>query len=327
MVKLDIKDRKLLYYLSKDSRQSHTKLASLVKIGKNTVSYKIDRFLKEGVINNFSTVINTGALGVTTFTVLLKFNKDLQKNKEIIDFFTKHPFAEWIVLLSGNYDLFLEFVTTDINHFVALLKEIKEHFQADLNHYKVHLLEEALRVEHLVKDLYVDLGLEVIYPQKREYIPKKLDELDKKILSVLSKNSDKTLTEIAKEIGSTWDVVRYRIKQMEKDKIILKYFPQINLLKLGYLRFICELDLHNLDNEKFKKIRYIIKVNDNITYAFANSNSMSILLDCSFKSISDLDSFLSKLQEDFKENIININYNIVREELKFDLFPDGLLQS
>ena len=327
MVKLDIKDRKLLYYLSKDSRQSHTKLASLVKIGKNTVSYKIDRFLKEGVINNFSTVINTGALGVTTFTVLLKFNKDLQKNKEIIDFFTKHPFAEWIVLLSGNYDLFVEFVTTDINHFVALLKEIKEHFQADLNHYKVHLLEEALRVEHLVKDLYVDLGLEVIYPQKREYIPKKLDELDKKILSVLSKNSDKTLTEIAKKIGSTWDVVRYRIKQMEKDKIVLKYFPQINLLKLGYLRFICELDLHNLDNEKFKKIRYIIKVNDNITYAFANSNSMSILLDCSFKSISDLDSFLSKLQEDFKENIININYNIVREELKFDLFPDGLLQS
>ena len=327
MVKLDIRDRKLLYYLSKNSRQSHTKLASLVKIGKNTVSYKIDRFLKEGVIDNFSTVINTGALGVTTFTVLLKFNKDLQKNKEIIDFFTKHPFAEWVVLLSGNYDLFLEFVTTDINHFVALLKEIKEHFQADLNHYKVHLLEEALRVEHLVKDLYVDLGLEVIYPQKREYIPKKLDELDKKILSVLSKNSDKTLTEIAKEIGSTWDVVRYRIKQMEKDKIILKYFPQINLLKLGYLRFICELDLHNLDNEKFKKIRYIIKVNDNITYAFANSNSMSILLDCSFKSISDLDSFLSKLQEDFKENIININYNIVREELKFDLFPDGLLQS
>lgn len=326
MVKLDVRDRKLLYYLSKNSRQSHTKLASLVKIGKNTVSYKIDQFLKEGVIDNFSTVINTGALGVTTFTILLKFNKDLQKNKEIIDFFTKHPFAEWVVLLSGNYDLFVEFVTTDINHFVALLKEIKGHFQADLNHYKVHLSEETLRVEHLVKDLYIDLGLEVIYPPKREYIPKKLDELDKKILSVLSKNSDKTLTEIATEIGSTWDVVRYRIKIMEKDKIILKYFPQINLLKLGYLRFICELDLHNLDNEKFKKIKYIIKVNDNITYAFANSNSMSILLDCSFKSISDLDSFLSRLQGDFKENIININYNIVREELKFDLFPEGLLQ-
>jgi DNA-binding Lrp family transcriptional regulator len=66
--KLDIKDRKLLYYLSEDSRLSYTQLAKKVALSKNAVKYRITRLKTMGVIKQFTSVINLGALRYYTFT-------------------------------------------------------------------------------------------------------------------------------------------------------------------------------------------------------------------------------------------------------------------
>ena len=64
-----------------------------------------------GVIKNFSTVINIGALNCDTFTLFLKFNEDIYKNKEIIEYLKSYPFVDWIVTLSGDWDIFAEFIS------------------------------------------------------------------------------------------------------------------------------------------------------------------------------------------------------------------------
>ena len=225
MVDLDVKDRKMLYYLSKNVNISHTQLGKLVGMSKNTVSYRIKQLVKEGIITNFSSVINTGALECTSFTMFLKFNKNPYKNKEILDYFKEHPFSIWVVTLSGTFDLYVEFITKNLDHLNNIITEIKEHFGEDLNYYETQLLKETLRVEHLIGDIYKNLELEELKPRKREFKSLKLDELDKKILKIISLNSDKSLIDIAKEAKSSWDVVRYRLKQMENAGIILNYFP------------------------------------------------------------------------------------------------------
>ena len=54
MTNLDLKDRKILYELDKNSRQSFADIAKKVRLSKEVVQYRVKRLQDEGYINYFS---------------------------------------------------------------------------------------------------------------------------------------------------------------------------------------------------------------------------------------------------------------------------------
>ena len=73
MTKIDLKDRKILYELDLDARQSLTKVGKKVGLKKDVVSYRIKRMQDEGIIKNFWTAINTFKLGYNVFRIYINF--------------------------------------------------------------------------------------------------------------------------------------------------------------------------------------------------------------------------------------------------------------
>ncbi|BCS93597.1 HTH-type transcriptional regulator Ptr2 [Metallosphaera sp. J1] len=71
----------------------------------------------------------------------------------------------------------------------------------------------------------------------------KLDEVDMKILERLRYNAKFTLTVLSKELGMPVSTIRYRIKKLEENRIILGYVPLIDRANLGYkVSLILEID-------------------------------------------------------------------------------------
>jgi DNA-binding Lrp family transcriptional regulator len=62
----------------------------------------------------------------------------------------------------------------------------------------------------------------------------KLDKKDQQLIFELDQNSRQSINSIAKKTKLSRDVVNYRIKQLEKKKIINGYFALIDFNKLGY---------------------------------------------------------------------------------------------
>ena len=58
MTKIDLKDRKILYHLDLDCRQSLTQIGKKVGLKKDVVAYRIKRMQDEGLILHFSTFID-----------------------------------------------------------------------------------------------------------------------------------------------------------------------------------------------------------------------------------------------------------------------------
>jgi len=88
MPNIDLKDRKILYQLDVDSRQSFSEIGKKVRLPKNVVSYRINRMIKAGIIKNFYSVIDASKLGYISFRFYLVFqytNPDIEK--EIINYF------------------------------------------------------------------------------------------------------------------------------------------------------------------------------------------------------------------------------------------------
>ena len=87
MLKLDLKDRKLLYELDTESRQSAHQIAKKIGLSKDAVIYRINKLQEAGVIKQFHTIINVGKLGFISFRLYLKLqNTTPEKEEEIIEY-------------------------------------------------------------------------------------------------------------------------------------------------------------------------------------------------------------------------------------------------
>jgi len=71
----------------------------------------------------------------------------------------------------------------------------------------------------------------------------RLDEIDARILERLRYNAKYTLTALSKELNLPVSTIRYRIKRLEENQIILGYVPLIDRSNLGYkVSLILEVD-------------------------------------------------------------------------------------
>lgn len=77
---------------------------------------------------------------------------------------------------------------------------------------------------------------------------------DRKILFHLSLNARASLSEIAKAVGLSKQVVGYRIERMEKLRIIEGYYAILNIYKLGYAYYRYYVKYQNVNLEKEREI-------------------------------------------------------------------------
>jgi DNA-binding Lrp family transcriptional regulator len=309
-----------------NSRTSQTQLSKKVGLSKNAVKYRIDRLRKEGVIINFASVVNLGTMDITTVTLLLKFNEDIYEKKEFIDYFKNHPFADWVVTLSGQWDMFVELASKDFNHLNKIISDIVGRFGKSLNTYQLFFSNDTLRVEHLIADFYKDLKVE--QPSQKERVTKvqDVDETDRRILHVLNEDSSLPYLQIAQKLGLTIDIVRYRMKNLIKKGVLVKFFAEISLPKLGYTEYLYTLKLKSMSKEQMQKIKSRIQKNNNITYAFADITGFNIIFVCAFKDPSGIDHLSRHLRRDYSDVIEEQNYLIIKEQVLFNLFPRGLVK-
>jgi len=102
----DLLDRKLLYELNWNARQTHTTLAKKLKVSKQVVSYRIKKLEQEGVIKSYHAVIDWRKLGYNSIRIYLKWqNIDLEKEKEVYERIRKDPLFMWCIRFEGDIDV------------------------------------------------------------------------------------------------------------------------------------------------------------------------------------------------------------------------------
>lgn len=85
-----------------------------------------------------------------------------------------------------------------------------------------------------------------------------LDGKDKLILEQLELNCRKSNAAIAKKAGLSKDAVGYRIKKLEKQKVILGYYSVLDIAKLGFVSYKFMITFQNTTSEIEKEIiRYL----------------------------------------------------------------------
>ena len=81
MLKFDLKDRKILYQLNINSRQSFSQIGKKVGLSKTVVDYRIKKLEKQEIIRNYYTLIDAFKIG---YEVLRFTGSDIHFNSKAI---------------------------------------------------------------------------------------------------------------------------------------------------------------------------------------------------------------------------------------------------
>ena len=129
----------------------------------------------------------------------------------------------------------------------------------------------------------------------------KLDLKDKKLLTALDENSRHTNAQLARKIGLSKPAIEYRIKRLQKNKIIFQYYTVIDITKLGYSQYKIYFKFQNTTIEDEQKItNYWTKDTSSVWVGQIRGRwdlAVSILAKSNFEFGQTLSSFINKFSK------------------------------
>ncbi|MEX0920743.1 MAG: Lrp/AsnC family transcriptional regulator [Candidatus Pacearchaeota archaeon] len=316
-MKLDLRDRKILYELDVNARQSDAQIGRKLKISKEVVAYRINRLIKERIVRNFTAIINTHAFGYQGFRIFFKF-KDISKEreKEFIDF-VKSKFI-WIVRVRGNWSYNSLIYTNNMIKLEKFLNQIKEKFEDNFLKMQISPVTQIYhyRREFLLDNKKIRTSYEILEKIK-EF---QLDEKDFKILEAIANNGRATTVELAEEINLTERIVRYRLKNLVKNKIILGFRSHLDLEKLGYRYYKIHLFLNKHSKQTIEKLTNFTHTHPNTIYLTKTIGGWDFELEVCFKGSKELYNFLDKLTNKFSGIIRDYEFLEYDKEFQIKYF-------
>ncbi|MCI5867012.1 MAG: Lrp/AsnC family transcriptional regulator [Methanosphaera sp.] len=142
-----------------------------------------------------------------------------------------------------------------------------------------------------------------------------MDDLDKKILELLSDDGRKSYRKISRELGVSVGTVHNRVDKLTKHGIITKFVPVINHEKLGYnLTAIIGLEI------KGGTVDFLVEndvYQDNILAVYGVTGQFDGMVIAKFRNTKELDIFIKQLlnEETVIKTYTQTVLDIVKEEL------------
>lgn len=315
--KLDLKDRKILFELDRNCRQSNAAIGRAVGLSKDVVAYRMKRLEEIGVVEGYRTTIDTSKLGYLTFRVYLKFQDTaMDAESEILKFLCEQKNVWWVGKLSGRYDVVFACWSKSVREFYAFFIDFLGRYRRLIQEERISSIIEYIQFH---RNYLLDKGEE----DKAEIIgsgnPVPYDELDWKILGALASNARLPLIELAEATGVTAMAIKYRIRQLEVKGVIQGYRALINYSKLGYEYY--KVDMWLEEPQRIPELQAFCRAHPNIVYIDRTVGGSDIEFEFEIESLEAFHKMMGELKDRFKGAIRNFDYFAILKIYKVLYFP------
>ena len=323
MVNIDLKDRKILYQLDIDARQSLSKIGKKIGLPKTVVAYRIKKLKENGIIKNYYTIINVFTLGYNIFRFYITYQYTSPgTKKEIIDYFVKSKHSIIVHSVEGSYDLVVLMAIKNEN-----LAEFYNFWQATLEKYRDNFADQVFSL-YFQERVYGHLFLLDKKTSRARFkslgVGKKItiDDLDIKILKSIAVISDSgiSISRIAKNLNLSSDVVNYRIKKLTKMGVVQGFRAGIDFSKLGYRLY--KVDIVLKDYKNITQIMKYLEENQNFVARDMTLGHVDLELEFLLENVDQLHQAMEDLYDKFPNMIKSYRYFSIIKSHKFKYIPD-----
>jgi len=126
-----------------------------------------------------------------------------------------------------------------------------------------------------------------------------LDIKDRKILYQLDINARQPISEIAKSVGLSKQVVGFRIKRLEKEGLISWFYSVIDISKLGFAVHKNFLRLQNFTKEREEELITYLKQHPNVVWVASCDGKFDLVFGTWARDMAFLNATLTELNKRF----------------------------
>jgi len=322
MISLDIKDRKIMFQLSKNCRLPTTKLAKKVGLSQQVVDYRINRLIHNGIIINFITEINLSKLGYNRTIMYIQLKGvDEKKEKEIVKYFINHPFLTWVATCTGKWSIIFDIIAKDIKHINEIVEKIKEKYGEFLGEYKI---VSQIDYKYFNSKYYGFKEAEIT--QKSSMKKYNIDEIDLRLLKLISNNARLDYVQLTNNINLTANGIKNRLKNLIQSNIIESFTIIPNKILLGYEQYNIQFTFENINKEKEKLLMNYIKDHPNINFYYKPIGHWDLEIGIFVKNPSELRKIILDMRNKFSDIIKIYDTVLFYEEPKSNFIPEGIFK-
>jgi DNA-binding Lrp family transcriptional regulator len=322
MEKIDLKDRKILYELDLDARQSLTQIGKKVGLKKDVISYRIKRLQDEGIIKNFFTDIDTFRLGYNVFRIYINFQYvTTQVKEEIIQYFVNNK-NSWVVnSIKTEIDLAVVMWIEDIYEFYQFWEKTLDLYEDYFAKYAISIYIKA----HVYKKSYLLLDESVGSDREIYYMncggkSVNMDEIDYNLLNEIAVDARAPLIELAEKLGCSSQTVNYRINNLVKSGVIRAFRVNLDLSKLGLQGF--KVDIYLKDHKLKKPVFDYLKDKPYLEYMNLAIGWADLEPEFVVKNFDELLKILEEINTKFSGAIKKQSFFIIEKMYKQRCMPE-----
>ncbi|MCX6665718.1 MAG: Lrp/AsnC family transcriptional regulator [Euryarchaeota archaeon] len=323
MTPIDIKDRKILYELDLDARQSFTQIGKKVGLKKDMVVYRVQRMQDEGIIKNFWTLIDAYKLGYNVFRFYLVFQyatPDI-KNK-VIEYLIKEKHTCVINSIIGRYDLVVFLWIKNINDFYhfweKMLDNYGDYFAEKV--FSLYVKWYTYRNSYLLLEETKDLDRlkYEITGGRAELVD--IDETDYHLLNLIAENARIPLINLAEKLNCSSQTINYRLNNLTKSGVIQAFRIGIDISKFGLKHF--KIDAHLKEHTQRNHITNYIKNNPYLTFIGTSAGVSDLELEFYLEDSDKLNQIMDDIHLKFPGAIRKYDYFTVAKNYKLRFIPE-----
>ena len=309
--KLDLKDKKILYELDLDARIPTTQLAKKVGLSQPACHYRLNNLIEKGIIKFFLTNIDYGFFGYFPYRFFTKLqNITEDKEKELINYLKNHEYVPFLASCTGRYELMFCVMAKNISGLKKTINEIKNKYG---EYFSEQQIATIISGEFYSRDYFLgkEKRTKVVEKEFGEQATRiKLDEKDLKILREISNNCRISSLQLSEKIRLSLDAVRYRLKNLKKNRIINGYTIYLDNELLGQLRYKIMVQLNGPNEEKETKILNFARHFSNVIYSVKTFGAWDLEIDIEVESPEKF----NKILREIKNNCSGLikEYNIIQ---------------
>ncbi len=319
-MKLDVKDQKILQELDLNPKITTSQLGKNVRLSQQVVDYRINKLVENKIITGFGTVINLANIGFEQYRLLFQLSDVNEEVKhKLIEYLKNHSRIYWAALVGGKWDLLVVVFVRNYDELEEFLDDIFTRFPKALKDYDAIY---AIRHEfYKHKFLHFNKTLPVLSFNLSSLGEKvELDKVDLCILNQLKSNCRFSSLQIGNKCSVTYKTVQNRVKNLEKQELIIGYRLFIKSEEMNYKAYLLLISFSEYGRDIEKKIFSYARNHKEITQATKIFGRWSLLFHIRAKNEKELQNLIIEIRNTYP--IIG-NYEIIPifEDILINHFP------
>ncbi|MGV8150772.1 MAG: Lrp/AsnC family transcriptional regulator [Candidatus Woesearchaeota archaeon] len=326
MYKLDKLDKKLLFELEQDSRQTLSTIAKKLKTSQQVISYRLSQLEKQEVITEYFTLINIASLGYSSYRTMIRLgNTEDETYTQFIEYLKQDNNILWIVECGGKWDIIINYLASNPVKYQRFLEDLRTKF-------KDIILDNDLLLT--IDGIY--FGRDYLNEKQRplknrayfggEYKIAKLDDVDLKILSTISQNSRLSALEIAEKMRLSANTIIARIKELKKIGVIQGFAALVHLEKINYQAYKALIKLKPLTHIEESKLLTYLSMNNNIIGVLRLIGEWNFEIEFEVQTREEMLKISRDIRAKFKEHIDMFEVLPLYNEYRYNYFPENLIE-